>query len=295
MKFGEQVLQTVEQELKKKIGTQLVIHSAEPLGGGCINHVCRLATNQGNFLLKWQLTDFEDLFIREAECLTALRERVEGQLVIPSVVAAREGGATPGFLVTEFLVRGQVRHQEEKLGAGLAHLHRYSDCLFGFDHRNFCGATPQDNRRKTNWADFFRTNRLQTILGRIDHDRPLKGPRRACFDRFLEKLPGLLPVESRPSLIHGDLWSGNYLYTTSGPALIDPASAWCDREMELALMRLFGGFSSLSMEAYQNAFPLVQGWQERVKIYQLYHLLNHYYLFGGFYGEEAYATIRGYL
>ena len=108
-------------------------------------------------------------------------------------------------------------------------------------------------------------------------------------------MPEFLSHETVPSLIHGDLWSGNYLNTTGAPALIDPACYYADREMELAMMKLFGGFSVSVWNAYLEAFPLPPGWQQRIRLYQLYHVLNHYLLFGGSYGWQALEIAQEYL
>jgi fructosamine-3-kinase len=105
----------------------------------------------------------------------------------------------------------------------------------------------------------------------------------------------LLGHQTVPSLIHGDLWSGNYLFTARGPALIDPACYYADREMELGMMDLFGGFSYRVWSAYQEEWPLPPGWQQRIKLYQLYHVLNHCLLFGGSYGQQAIGIARTFL
>jgi len=117
---------------------------------------------------------------------------------------------------------------------------------------------------------------------------------RRLLERLVERLPALLSHETRPALIHGDLWSGNVLATTRGPALVDPACAACDREMEFGITTLFGGFSEHFFDAYEEALPLPGGWRERNPLYQLYHLLNHHLIFGGHYGREALSLARRY-
>jgi fructosamine-3-kinase len=109
---------------------------------------------------------------------------------------------------------------------------------------------------------------------------------------LLAKLPALLPKESTPALIHGDLWSGNYMYTSKGTALIDPAVYYADREMEFAIITMFGGFSQTFFDAYNEINPLEPDWNERNLIYQLYHILNHYYLFGGGYLQQALSMVK---
>jgi fructosamine-3-kinase len=119
------------------------------------------------------------------------------------------------------------------------------------------------------------------------------GDRAAC-DRVVERLPELLPAPEGPSLVHGDLWQGNVLASARGPALVDPAVAYADREMEFGITLLFGGFSSRFFAAYEEAWPLPAGWRERNPLYQLYHLLNHAVLFGGHYVAQAAALARRY-
>jgi fructosamine-3-kinase len=114
------------------------------------------------------------------------------------------------------------------------------------------------------------------------------------YEKLIGKMPQLLSHSTIPSLIHGDLWSGNYMYTTNGPALIDPACYYADREMELGMMKLFGGFSAGVWKAYQDEFPLLPDWQQRIPLYQLYHLLNHYLLFGGSYGSQSLNITKAY-
>lgn len=114
------------------------------------------------------------------------------------------------------------------------------------------------------------------------------------IDRVIQRLPVLLAHDTVPSLIHGDLWSGNVLATRRGPALVDPACAYADREMEFGISTLFGGFGARFFEAYEEAWPLPSGWRDRNPLYQLYHLLNHFLIFGGGYGEQALSVARRY-
>ncbi len=117
---------------------------------------------------------------------------------------------------------------------------------------------------------------------------------RKVYDQLLDKLPDRIGHLPKPSLNHGDLWSGNYLYSSNGPALIDPASYYADREFDLALMGMFGGFSPTVWDAYQETYPLPSAWKERHTLYQLYHYLNHYHLFGGHYGQQALQIAKKY-
>jgi len=118
---------------------------------------------------------------------------------------------------------------------------------------------------------------------------------RMIYDKLLNRISTLIPEESVPVLIHGDLWSGNYMISKNGPALIDPASYYADREMEFAIITMFGGFSRRFYDAYNEINPLPAGWKQRNSLYQLYHVLNHYYLFGGGYRAQALQIAKSYV
>jgi protein-ribulosamine 3-kinase len=281
--------------ISQKLGKEIKVISVELMGGGCIHHASLLKTNAGPFFMKWNGNGPRDIFLREAECLKEMKKAVRGQLVIPEVIAARQVDDTPGFLVLEYLEPGSPDNdQDEMLGRGLAVMHQFPGDQFGFFSDNYCGSTPQNNKPDKSWADFFRDNRLGFLLSLIQNKQPLPAHEMQVYDRLLDKMPELLPEKSSAVLIHGDLWSGNYMHTTGGPALIDPASCYADREMEMGIMTLFGGFSSWFYAAYQEVNPLPAEWKERNRLYQLYHVLNHYYLFGGGYRHQALQIAKYY-
>lgn len=285
------------RHLQGVYGNNLKIITKETLGGGCINHATKVSTNQGNFFAKWNTHGPQDLFLREAESLEEL-SKANTALKIPEVYVKTEiQPATPGFLVTDFLAppTESSAKLDETLGSGLAALHRFHKEKYGFYHDNYCGATVQDNRWNTDWIDFFGQQRLQHLLRLIKKERGVDAQSMRVYDQLLEKLPVLIGHHPVPALNHGDLWSGNYMYSSEGPALIDPAAYYADREFDLAMMRLFGGFSSRVWSAYQEAYPLLFEWEERSDLYMLYHVLNHYYLFGGHYGQQALSIAKKYL
>ena len=174
-------------------------------------------------------------------------------------------------------------------------MHRAPEDRFGFDRDNFCGLTPQENAWSGDWAGFFRDRRLGALIRRLEQRGDLGADERDVYARLLDRLPDLLGHAPRPSLIHGDLWSGNFLAAAVGPALVDPAAYCADREAEWAMMLLFGGFPETVLAAYQEAWPLPEGWRERVPLYQLYHVLNHFLLFGGGYGGQAIRIARNFV
>jgi protein-ribulosamine 3-kinase len=286
----------IEDHLSEKFGKRIKIHSSNSLGGGCISHASKIETNAGLFFLKWNAGGPSDMFLREAESLEELKKAAGEMLVIPEVIAAKEADEKPGFLVLEYLEPGSPGNgSDEILGRGLAAIHQFAGKEYGFYHDNYCGSTLQNNSWKDNWVEFFRDNRLNFLLGLIQQERPLPADEMKVYEQLLQKIPGLLPAESRPVLIHGDLWSGNYMHTRNGPALIDPASCYADREMEMGIMTMFGGFSQRFFNAYNELNPLPAGWMERNKLYQLYHVLNHYYLFGGGYRSQALQIAKKFL
>jgi len=286
----------VASVLSEVFGKAIVINAEKTLGGGCINHASKLKTNAGNFFLKWNNNCAADIFIREAESLKELKRASGDILIIPEVFTAKLVDETPGFLVLEYLESiYSSQNDDERLGRGLAKIHQFTHSHFGFYSNNYCGATLQNNLWKEDWSGFFRDNRLRYVLQLIQNERPIPSSEMIIYDKLLQKINELIPYKSFPVLIHGDLWSGNYMITKNGPALIDPASYYADREMEFAIMTMFGGFSQRFYAAYNEVNPLPPDWRQRNNLYQLYHVLNHYYLFGGGYGFQALQIAKSYI
>ncbi|PIF05200.1 MAG: hypothetical protein CSA36_07940 [Draconibacterium sp.] len=292
--MNQQLVTEITASLSEKLGEKVQLKSNRSMGGGCIHNATLIETTAGNFFVKWNEYAPGDIFLREAESLTELKKAVEGELVVPSVLVAKSIGQTPGFLVLEYLQEGRCGNDEEMLGRGLAKLHSFKAEMFGFHQNNYCGETLQDNKWKTKWCDFFIENRLLSLLNLIKEKRNLSSAELSIFDRLLGRIPKLLPETLSPVLIHGDLWSGNYMLTLSGPALIDPACYYADREMEFGIITMFGGFSQRFFAAYSEINPLPGDWQDRNLLYQLYHVLNHFLLFGGGYGQNALQIARKY-
>lgn len=285
----------VAKALGRALGGAVRIDARRPLGGGSINRTEILETNAGTFVLKSNRDAPSGLFQAEADGLTALRGSGTS-LVIPRVVAVYDGA--PAFLVIEHLAAGpRATGFDEALGRGLAELHRLTGPRFGFPGDTFCGTTRQPNAWTDRWVTFYASSRLG-YQARIASDagRIGAGDRRA-IDRLIDRLGRWIGEPATgPSLIHGDLWSGNlHRDAAGGPALIDPAVAFAHREAELGMMTLFGGFSERTYAAYDEAFPLEPGWRDRLPIYQLYHVMNHLNLFGGGYHAETMRIVRRYV
>jgi fructosamine-3-kinase len=187
-----------------------------------------------------------------------------------------EGGRA--YLLLEYLDL-QANGDFAALGRVLAALHRKSAPRFGWQRDNYIGATPQANGWCDDWAEFWRERRLRPQFERagLNFEFP---------ERLLEN------HRPQPSLLHGDLWNGNVGFTAQGPVLFDPAVYYGDREADLAMTELFGGFPREFYQAYRQAWPLPPGYEKRKHVYNLYHLLNHLNLFGGGYLGQVNATLR---
>lgn len=284
------------EKLSGLMNTQVVLKSSQMLGGGCINQALRVTTSAGNFFVKWNAKSLPDMFGKEAVGLAEMHQDDNPFLKIPDVIWYKEADETPGILILEYLASAYTTQGfDRSLGKGLALLHRKTARTFGFHHDNYCGTTIQDNTWTDNWPVFFAQRRIWALVQQIRISRELSSGELKIYERLTDRIPGLLAHQTIPSLIHGDLWSGNCMYSSKGPALFDPACYYADREMELGMMQLFGGFSSRVWEAYQEVFPLPEGWKERIHLYQLYHVLNHHLLFGGSYGRQALEIAKEYL
>jgi len=290
------VLFEVESQLSIKLGCEVKIIAYNSIGGGCINHASKIETNVGTLFLKWNTNCATDIFVREAESLTELKKAADNNLLIPKVYVSKEVDSTPGFLVQEYLSPGySISNNDEKLGRGLAVIHQFKNENFGFINNNYCGATLQNNSWSNNWVDFFRDNRLRFLLNLIQNKRPLPTSEIKVYEKLLYRISKLIPEKSDPVLIHGDLWSGNFMISEHDPVLIDPAAYYADREMEFAIITMFGGFSQRFFDSYNEVNPLPDGWRQRNNLYQLYHILNHYYLFGGGYQSQALSVAKLFL
>lgn len=297
MKEKEQdIIRLCIEKLSEIYGNSTSLLGVENIGGGCINHAQKLKTTVGDFFLKWNASAPKDMFLKEATGLQEMSLPDNPFLTIPKVIWSKEADELPGLILLEFLQpSGDTSGFGERLGRGIACLHRHTADQFGFHHPNFCGTTIQDNTWTKSWPEFFAERRIRALIMQIRNRRGLSLEELKMYEKLVERMAGLLPHETVPSLVHGDLWSGNYMYAAQGPALIDPACSYSDREMELGMMLLFGGFSSATWNAYQEEWPLPGGWRERIRLYQLYHVLNHYLLFGGSYGWQAAEIARSYL
>lgn len=281
--LSEPIAQTL-----RLLGDATPIRQARSIGGGCINNAMRLETGQARYLLKYNRAPLPGMFQCEAHGLKRLA--ATRTVRVPEVLSYQEADdRSPAWILLEYL-DGPRDGDPERLGEQLAELHRkgqsqHEPPAYGLEADNYLGSTRQVNDWEIDWTRFFAISRLghQMELG-IRNNR-VSGERRKHLEDLITRLPSLLDnSQRRPSLIHGDLWSGNVIPGPDGLALIDPAISYSDREVEIAYTELFGGFSSRFYAAYQNTWPLDPGYAERRDLYNLYHLLNHLNLFGESYG-----------
>jgi len=265
------------------------VRGAAPVGGGSINHAARVELATGTVFVKYSDRAPPGSFAAEAEGLRALAGAGSG-LVVPRVLAVSDA-----FLAMEWLEpAAETASSAERLGRGVALLHRASAATWGWAADNFIATLPQPNPPAASWAEFWRARRLQPRLERARAAGRAPGSERE-WERLWERLPDLLaPAEQDgPSLLHGDLWSGNALSTAAGPALVDPAVYHGHREVDLAMTELFGGFGARFHDAYAEAWPPLPGYrEERRAVYQLFPLLVHVNLFGGGYAARTAEVLR---
>jgi protein-ribulosamine 3-kinase len=268
--------------------------SVRAVAGGSIHNAARVDTSRGPLFLKYGSADRAVQFEAERDGVQALG-RV-GVVRTPQVLAAGFT-ETHAYIALEWLeLRPSAAASDERLGQQLAHLHRASSERFGWHRDNFIGATPQRNAWCADWIEFWRRERLEPQLewARLNgaSTRLLSASER-LLPRVADFFSGYMPA---PSLIHGDLWSGNRACDEGGqPVIFDPAVYFADREAELAMCHLFGGFHSSFDRAYEREWPLAAGARTRRVLYQLYHVVNHFNLFGGSYHAQAERMIDGLL
>jgi len=221
-----------------------------------------------------------DAFAAEANGLEALRPHIRVPRVLDRGIRGRKADAK-AFILLEHL---DLRRGGDSAAMGrmLAALHRQTGPRFGWHRDNYIGATPQQNAWCDDWAEFWVTRRLEPQIS-MARDRG--------FDVAMPSMRLLENHKPQPSLLHGDLWSGNAGFTSEGPVVFDPAVYYGDREADLAMTELFGGFPREFYRAYNEAFPLPAGYEKRNHLYNLYHLLNHLNLFGGGYLGQVKATL----
>lgn len=280
--------------IAERTGTPFRLSSARPVGGGSIHRAWHIDDGSRHYFVKTNTLAAVPMFVAEARGLQAL----SAAAVVPTPTFVTLGQTeTRAFLVLDYLDLAALdRAGGAALGTALAQLHRLSGDSFGWHEDNFIGATPQQNAPHPDWPHFFGKCRLRPQLqfalqNGMDKALVAKG------DAVIERIGGLfIDYRPAPSLLHGDLWSGNAAQTREGtPVIFDPACYYGDRETDIAMAELFGGFPTSFLAAYRSAWPLDSGYETRKPLYNLYHILNHFNLFGGAYLGQAQRMIEGLL
>ena len=261
------------------------------IAGGCINNGGKLTTSKGIYFLKWNdVKLFPHMFEAESRGLNLLRR--EDAIRIPAVIGCGEQDVHQ-FLLLEYIDQAHRSAQYwEQLGIRLATLHNGTDNHFGLDHDNYIGSLMQFNNKQSTWAEFFIEQRLNIQLKLALDNGLAESHWPKQFETLYKKLPSL-KKKKKPSLLHGDLWSGNLITDERGePCLIDPAVYYGNREADLAMTKLFGGFSDEFYSAYEANSTIDDGYHQRLDLYNLYPLLVHVNLFGASYIGSVDSVLR---
>lgn len=289
--------QQFEQLLSQQLAQDIQLRGVRAVHGGDINEAYKLTiqpldSTPDDFALEWfiKLNDYDklEMFAAEYDGLTEILQSQCIRCPEPHSFGQFSGGS---FLLMEYIVFAPAKPDSQyQAGLQLAAMHRMVEAegRFGWHRDNTIGTTHQSNHYHRDWVGFWREERLLPQLelakrrgmSRRDYNAGI-----SLCERLPEFFDGYQPL---PSLLHGDLWGGNIAYDAEGaPVIFDPACYYGDRESDLAMTELFGGFGEAFYRAYEAAFPVDKGYRQRKKLYQLYHVLNHYHLFGGGYGQQA--------
>lgn len=281
--------QIIAQHIAESTGKPFNPLEPREVGGGCINTGVRLTDGERSYFVKLNDSELLEMFEAEAD---GLRELARTRTIrVPDPLCCGLSGSQ-AYLVMEYIDMGHGgRSGSELAGRQLAEMHRTSHPRFGWFRDNTIGSTPQLNQGSDDWIDFWRERRLGYQL-RLAERNGYGGTLQRKGERLMDHFQVLIDHQPPPSLLHGDLWGGNLAYAGDGnPVIFDPAVYYGDREADLAMTELFGGFGNRFYDAYREAWPLEPGYSTRKVLYNLYHILNHLNLFGGGYLSQASSMI----
>jgi fructosamine-3-kinase len=268
----------------------LSIVSSYSVSGGSINqtYVLRLSNNKEVFV-KENTLDFYHNFYQEQTCLDSLRSK--SRLIVPKVIALLKD-ESKAYLLLEKLERAtENNHFYEKLGKGLAELHLNTSKYFGWEFDNYIGSLPQKNKPHSTWDEFFINQRLEPLFNWCYNIGYLDKSHLSSIDRLYGELNSIFPNE-KPSLLHGDFWTGNRMSTLNGPAIFDPSCYYGHREMDIAMANLFGRLPDEFYNSYNEVYPLEKDFRNRMDVCNLYPLLVHARLFGKSYMADVKAILK---
>lgn len=277
----------IKVEVEQALGEKIV--QIKPQSGGDINVAAIVCTDcEQSYFLKWNEKAPNDMFESEAAGLLLLNN-AGSKLIIPKVIAVG----------LKFLVLSLVKEVVEsnnkafQFGQELAAIHKFSNPYFGLDYDNYIGKLRQRNSQSRNWAEFFIEQRIAPQIEMGIEKGLFASSIRTTLGKLQKVVENEFPTE-KPALVHGDLWSGNYMFTEAGTSIYDPAVYFGHREMDIAMTKLFGGFSAVFYEGYESEFPLEVGFEARQELCNLYPLLVHANLFGGSYVHASQRIINHY-
>ncbi len=290
MILDKKIITLLEKKLKQNF-TDIT-----PLSGGCISSAYKLKlNNKQELFLKHNPSVSDKMFIAEAHGLQELNK--SGAIRVPEVMMYNND-----FILLEFIQQGNKNKKFfSEFGRSFALMHRHASENYGFYEDNFIGSNEQKNlplsSEKENWISFYFNKRILFQLELAEKLGYATSELKKGIGTLEEKIEEIIGInDEEPSLLHGDLWGGNYIVDENGNAcLIDPAVYYGHREADLGMTKLFGGFSSEFYEAYNETYPLQDGYEYRENIYKLYHVLNHLNLFGGGYYSQAISLIHFYV
>ncbi|WP_083622140.1 fructosamine kinase family protein [Planktothrix serta] len=286
----------IAEQISQATGERFQISDRRSVSGGCINQGYQISNGSRHYFIK--LNQASEFAMFEAEAL-GVEQMWETQTIrVPKPICWGTVGNS-AYLVLEWLELGGKNHPSawEEMGQKLALLHQWTPApnypgyqKFGWEINNTIGSTLQINTWKNSWAEFWQEHRIGYQLKLAQR----RGGNFEQGEKLLNKIPDILgDYHPKPSLVHGDLWGGNASVTSEGkPVIFDPATYFGDREVDLAMTELFGGFPAAFYQGYDQIFPLESGYERRKILYNLYHILNHFNLFGGGYGTQANQMIR---
>jgi protein-ribulosamine 3-kinase len=282
-------MNAIDRAISESTDSLFRLDTSASMAGGCINEAFFIKGKDGRqFFVKKNQAPFLSFFKAEAQALTEIGETQT--IHVPEVIAHGVDN-DKAFLVLEFMKEGTTSTSgQAKLGTLLAKMHRVEQTHFGWGMDNCIGATPQPNPKSDNWAEFYKNHRLSHQFNLAAQ----KGRHFEGANDLLDQIDSFFATyQPHPSLLHGDLWGGNASYDSTGmPFVFDPASYYGDRETDLAFTYMFGGFTSAFYQAYEQEYPLESGFKIRKTLYNLYHELNHFNLFGGGYASSAQSSIN---
>jgi len=281
----------ISAQISAATNTLFKVKESRSIGGGCINQAYCITDGAQRYFVKLNTTDSLTMFEAEAAGLMEIHQSQTLRVPLPVCYGHNDHAA---WLVLEYLnLSGGGRGNAADLGRQLAAMHRTTSQQFGWVRDNTIGQTLQINALSSDWVNFWRMQRIgfQLDMAKTNgHNGKLQKLGEQLLIDLDKFFPGAAPL---PALLHGDLWSGNYAYDDSGsPVLFDPAVYYGDREADIAMTELFGGFPADFYSAYRYDYPLDSGYNIRKLVYNLYHILNHLNLFGSSYRHQTEQTIN---